>query len=108
VVARAAGSLDTHATRARGCGDVALFVVVVSVRCHSPSDYKLIRLMRRPFSLCLFLRQVEYLLFEVGASSAVRDVHGHQALHYARTFSSDKATIDVLRRSTPTDKDSAK
>jgi len=45
--------------------------------------------------------QVEYLLFEVGASSAVRDLQGHQPLHYARLYSSDKQTIDVLRRSTP-------
>ena len=42
-----------------------------------------------------------YLVYEAGASAAVRDGKGVNALGYARLYSRDKATIDVLRKATP-------
>lgn len=46
----------------------------------------------------------EFLIYDAGASPAVRDAHGHTALSFARAHSRDKATIDLLRRCTPLDK----
>ena len=51
----------------------------------------------RAGALCL----IQYLLYEAKASPAVKDIEGRMPLHYARVYSRDKATIDVLRRSTP-------
>jgi hypothetical protein len=49
--------------------------------------------------------QVEYLFYEAHASPAIRDMSGDTPLAYAKTYSRDKATIDLLRRCTPLNND---
>mmetsp|Transcript_18996 Transcript_18996/g.37636 ORF Transcript_18996/g.37636 Transcript_18996/m.37636 type:complete len:200 (+) Transcript_18996:791-1390(+) len=46
---------------------------------------------------------VEYLIYEANASPAIRDSLGQPALTYAKLYSKDKNTIDLLRRTTPND-----
>jgi ankyrin repeat protein len=43
----------------------------------------------------------EFLIYDAGASPAVRDLSGQTALSYARAYSGDKATTDLLKRCTP-------
>ena len=47
------------------------------------------------FPLC------EFLIYDAGALPGIKDVNEKTALDYAKLFGRDKATLDLLRRTTP-------